>query len=117
MRFAILTHDHPFPHWDLLLQCGETCRTWRLLAAPDSPGPISAEPIPDHRVLYLEYEGPVSSDRGTVTRWDGGPLVWVTARADRVRVIVSGHQWQGIVVLQQTDNGWVCERHMAQKFG
>ncbi len=27
-RFAILNHDHPFLHWDLLLEDGDRCRTW-----------------------------------------------------------------------------------------
>ena len=91
MRFAILTHDHPFPHWDLLLEAGETCRTWRLLANPDSEGPIPAEILPDHRVFYLDYEGPVSGNRGTVLQWDSGECTWLTARADLVRVICRGN--------------------------
>lgn len=71
-RFAILTHDHPFFHWDLLLEVGAVAWTWRLL---DEPGPnqeIRSERIGDHRLLYLDYEGPVSGDRGRVALWDAG---------------------------------------------
>jgi len=110
MRFAILTHDHPFLHWDLLLECGEICRSWRLLTPPDTSGPIPAETLPDHRVFYLEYEGPVTGNRGTVTRWDAGSCVWVTACEDRVRVLCFGAKWQGAVTLRCTPNGWIAQR-------
>ena len=33
-RYAILTHDHPFFHWDLLLERDEVAWTWRLLDDP-----------------------------------------------------------------------------------
>jgi hypothetical protein len=71
-RYAILTHDHPFPHWDFLLEWGDACRTWRLLAEPAPGHPIPAEPLPDHRLHYLDYEGPVSGNRGVVAQWDAG---------------------------------------------
>jgi hypothetical protein len=32
------------------------------------PGPFQAAPIGDHRRVYLEREGPVSGNRGTVSR-------------------------------------------------
>jgi hypothetical protein len=71
-RYAILTHDHPFPHWDLLLEWGESCRTWRLLDAPACGATVRAQELPPHRLAYLDYEGPVSAGRGTVARWDAG---------------------------------------------
>lgn len=73
-RFVILTHDHPFLHWDLLLEQEGVgaLRAWRLLAEPLSAPTIDAEPLADHRALYLDYEGPVSGGRGHVVRWDTG---------------------------------------------
>lgn len=47
-------------------------RAWRLLTEPAAGIEIVAEVLPDHRRLYLDYEGPVSGGRGTVTRWDAG---------------------------------------------
>lgn len=72
-RFTILEHDHPALHWDLLLESGDTLKTWRL-AQPPGPNThrIEATEIADHRLLYLDYEGPVSGERGVVKRWDGG---------------------------------------------
>jgi len=34
--------------------------------------PFLAEKIHDHRLEYLEYEGPISNDRGVVKRMDRG---------------------------------------------
>ena len=78
-RFVILEHDHPALHWDLMLECGDVLKTWRLAAVPTSAGAIRAEPVPDHRRLYLDYEGPVSGNRGQVKRWDWGDYRWETA--------------------------------------
>jgi hypothetical protein len=71
-RFAILEHDHPELHWDLLLEAGAALRTWRLAQPPEHPHPIAATQLPDHRTLYLDYEGPVSGGRGVVRAWDRG---------------------------------------------
>ena len=73
MRFVILEHDHPVMHWDLMLEAGDVLQTWRLMQPPESVGcAIEATALGDHRVMYLDYEGPVSGDRGTVKRWDAG---------------------------------------------
>src|SRR5580765_3650553 len=33
-RYVILAHDHPFPHWDLMLERDASLRTWRLATLP-----------------------------------------------------------------------------------
>lgn len=71
-RFVILSHDHPFPHWDFLLEDGETLRSWRLRDFPRPGLSLAAEPLQDHRKAYLDYEGPVSGGRGTVVQIDAG---------------------------------------------
>ena len=71
-RFCILLHDHPYWHWDFLLEHGDHALCWRLLRQPCCNEPIAAEPQPPHRLLYLDYAGPVSNDRGTVKRIDHG---------------------------------------------
>jgi hypothetical protein len=73
-RWAVLRHDYPFLHWDLLLERtdAQAAATWRLLRRPCCDEPIAAESLPDHRVAYFDYEGPVSSGRGTVQRLERG---------------------------------------------
>lgn len=87
-RFVVLSHDWPTPHFDLLLEAGGVLKAWRLFAEP--LGPVAAEPNFDHRLLYLEYEGPLSGDRGRVRRWDSGTYngeigVRVTFTGERLR--------------------------------
>ena len=104
-RFTILTHDHPFPHWDLLLERGESLQTWRLLTVPDSPGEITAEPLPDHRLMYLDYEGPVSNGRGVVSRWDTGDYCivqkTVEESAERLEIELTGERLAGRFILER----------------
>ena len=111
-RFAILVHDHPFLHWDFLLENGAVCRAWRLLADPDSiMNVIPAEELPDHRLMYLDYEGPVSGQRGCVTRWDGGEFQWQINGQDNCEVELSGQQWNGFVRLCRSEGTrWSCNR-------
>ncbi|MFO0805318.1 MAG: DNA polymerase ligase N-terminal domain-containing protein [Gemmataceae bacterium] len=76
-RFVILEHDWPAVHWDLLLEAGGVLRAWRLLAEPGPGRTVPAEPNFDHRLAYLEYEGPLTGDRGRVKRWDAGEFEWL----------------------------------------
>ena len=104
-RFVLLIHDHPFVHWDLLVQRGEVLRSWRLLESPDrwrsaaESIELSAEAISDHRLLYLDYEGPVSRERGRVVRWDHGQAEWLAESESSVRVRLSGSRLVGELVL------------------
>src|SRR5215472_18189906 len=107
-RFAILAHDHPAPHWDLFLEAGPVLRSWRL-AAPLVPGaPVAAEPSPDHRLAYLDYEGPVSGGRGTVTRVDTGMFSYQLDEPDCVRIHLTGVRFAGSLIIEQAADGWVC---------
>ena len=105
-RFAILTHDHPFWHWDVLLEKEAVLRAWRVLAAPDSLGPLALEPLPDHRMLYLDYEGPVSGDRGEVRQWDAGTYEMVTESEVQLIVDLQGRRLRGRFCLTQSAVGW-----------
>lgn len=55
-----------------MLACGETLRTWALEREPCVGAVITAMGLPDHRLAYLDYQGPVSGERGTVLRVDSG---------------------------------------------
>ena len=72
-RFVILEHDYPELHWDFMLECAGALKTWRLAEPPATHGElIAAVALEDHRLDYLDYEGPVSGNRGRVKRWDRG---------------------------------------------
>ncbi len=93
-RYVILEHDHPARHWDFMLECGDVLRTWRLAAPPAPGGSVAAEPSFDHRRAYLDYEGPVGGNRGTVTRWDAGTFSWEEA-GEGVAVCLAGARLRG----------------------
>jgi DNA polymerase Ligase (LigD) len=73
-RFVILCHALPSGerHWDFMLEFGRALRTWALSEEPAPGRDIAAKTLPDHRLEYLDYEGPISEGRGDVARWDSG---------------------------------------------
>ena len=84
-------------HWDLLLQRGQLLHTWAIDENPfENPNrPVDALKIHHHRLEYLDYEGPVSNDRGTVKRFERGDLQWVCFAKDTVVVDIVGQQFSG----------------------
>lgn len=103
LRFAILTHDYPELHWDLLLEVETGLRTWRLQRPANENGPILALPLANHRKEYLDYEGPVSGNRGHVTRWDYGELEWLLMSPLCIRARLRGNRLQGEIQVQATE--------------
>ncbi len=72
-RFVILRHDSPRgEHFDFMLEAGGVLKTWALPRAPEAGVEMNCEALADHRLAYLDYEGPISGDHGVVTRWDCG---------------------------------------------
>src|SRR5688572_3231695 len=110
-RFVILEHDHPTLHWDLMLESGPVLRTWRLAGPPESAGEVvAAEASFDHRLAYLDYEGPVSGGRGTVLRWDHGTYQLEGEAAGRIVLRFEGGRITGRAVLEECHPGWVFRR-------
>jgi hypothetical protein len=104
-RFVVLTHDYPFLHWDLMLEEGNSLRTWRLMQPPDTEGPIEAEALGNHRLAYLDYDGPVSENRGTVERWDAGTYSLCSTGAEDIRVVLQGGKLVGMGAIERTLTG------------
>jgi hypothetical protein len=105
----VLEHDSPRGlHWDFMLEQGNALRTWALAARPDSPGAIAAEALADHRLAYLDNEGPVSGDRGTVTRWDRGDYEIERCSEVELVVILQGKRLAGRATLARLPDlpGW-----------
>lgn len=100
-RYVILEHDYPILHWDLMLEAADVLRTWRLTAPPTPGIMITATAAFDHRRLYLDYEGPVSENRGRVVRWDHGTFIWQETEEDYLAVDLHGVRLRGPVVLKR----------------
>jgi hypothetical protein len=111
-RFVILEHTWDGVHWDLMLEDGESLRTWAT-DGPIEPGNWQpARPLPAHRRVYLDFEGPISGGRGEVRRWDAGEFrarIWTDTH---VLAEVAGCQLVGVVELwvvggsSSGDAGW-----------
>jgi hypothetical protein len=97
-RFALLRHAE-FPtvsaeHFDLLLQTQISANpddrvllTFAFIAADfNSRHPLLLRLQPPHRQMYLDYEGPVKGNagtvggRGAVKKADGGILEWLSPK-------------------------------------
>ena len=110
-RFAILEHDWPTRHWDFLLEAGDVLRAWRLLEEPELDKVVPAEANFDHRLLYLEFEGPLSGNRGSAMRWDAGTFEWIENEANRVVVELMGLRLSGVALLEKRPEGWGVSIH------
>jgi hypothetical protein len=75
-RYVVLHHTgYGEPHFDFMIAVDDISplRTWRSPVWPiDRRTP--PQPLPDHRRVYLTYEGPVSNGRGHVRRVAEGVL-------------------------------------------
>src|SRR5437660_7634987 len=100
-RFVILEHNHPMLHWDLLLEEGDHLRGWRLAEPPLAGRTIRAEATPDHRLLYLDYEGPVTGGRGEVRRWDAGEYEFHQSEEPDLSLNLAGRRFRGPVCLHR----------------
>jgi DNA polymerase ligase (LigD)-like protein len=129
-RFVLLYHDCPAEnprslHFDLMLEAAGALRTWAIRELPRSWGvtagrvpsgcssegssvliastnTVPAEQIPDHRLAYLDYEGPVSGGRGTVTRLDSGEYVSQKESPNQWALELTGRIIRGQVALRRT---------------
>src|SRR6266481_8830595 len=100
-RFVILIHDYPELHWDFMLEKEAVLRTWRLARQPSEAGPIDAVPLADHRLAYVDYEGPVSGNRGSVRRFDRGEFTVVREIVDRLEIQLEGTILQGRALIER----------------
>ena len=118
-RFVLLEHtgapDDPAGlHYDLLLEQGTECRTWRLAGIPQAGGPdVVAVELPPHRLAWLDQvAGEVSGGRGFARRIDAGTYEPAAPPAadespDAVHVTLNGAQLSGRLMLRAATDRWV----------
>ncbi len=85
----------------------EKLRSFRLEQPPAEGILIRAEALSDHRVAYLDYEGPVSRNRGEVKRWDWGDVESLADTSEEISLRLLGRRIAGTAVLTQNrETGW-----------
>lgn len=99
-------------HWDLMVEAGpeQPLVTFQLRAPPLAA--VAGRRTPDHRRAYLDYEGPVSGERGVVAIWDRGQVEDEQGdpRAPRWRGRFAGVRLRGPWELQDGPAGEVALR-------
>ncbi|MFQ5424042.1 MAG: hypothetical protein ACE5F9_08680, partial [Phycisphaerae bacterium] len=106
VAFVVLRHsERSGTHFDLMIDAGERLATWRYLTEPFGAAAdgMSCEEIGRHRRVYLDYEGPISGDRGHVTRSDGGLCEVHSRRDDRWDVTFGGQRLRGRFLIERIE--------------
>ena len=122
-RFVLLRHEFPpgsdrSDHWDFMLEHEGVLRTWELgelpsswaralgIESPNNLSEVCARPLADHRLAYLDFEGPLTGDRGTVRRCDRGEFDVLCSDATRFHVNMSGSYLRGEIELRLMESQW-----------
>lgn len=90
LRFAVLRHTGvPQEHFDLLIETSpdRPLATWKCMHWPLPQTSINARQ-PDHRRIYLDYEGMVPGGRGEVIKVAGGQCAIHHANDDEIAAIL-----------------------------
>jgi hypothetical protein len=111
-RFVVLHHTGvAAPHYDLLFEWepGEPLTSFRCPTWPPTPGEAWEE-RPDHRRAYLDYEGPISGDRGVVARRAAGTLRFDVMTVDPPSLVFTFDGSLCVVVAHEIGRGrWVVQ--------
>jgi hypothetical protein len=118
--FVLLRHETTEGvHWDLMLDVGPSLATWQLVEDPAASSEpragegIPARLLPEHRREYLDYEGPVSRNRGYVTRSDHGTYRLLTRKPAAWTILLTGEGLSGRFRLSAVRPGateWLFQR-------
>ena len=113
-RFTISHHtgSKEGDHYDLMLEHGDTLKTWRLANTAFLVSQVARQ-VKDHRKTYLEYEGEISGDRGRVKITDTGTYSVDEWKDDRIQVALVGRSIKTRLILtlnakhpEDTDPRW-----------
>ena len=119
-RFVLLRHKcHPTDfkpsHWDLMLERQGILLTWELRELPTawtepsqlaSSDSVAARQLADHRLAYLDYEGPVSEKRGSVFCHDRGTYELLQQSDGYLELSLQGAILHGTAELRQIKLHW-----------
>ena len=109
-RFVILHHQSPSgEHWDVMLETDSVLKTWSIPPQSSSGASFvcAAAQLSPHRKHYLDYEGEVSGNRGTVHRVDAGTYEQRLPET----FFLSGTRFIGTLTLENEIMKFVSERY------
>jgi hypothetical protein len=90
-------------HYDWLFESHGCLATWatRDYLPTDTDGEVTGLRLPDHRTMYLDYEGSVSGNRGSVQRAEVGAFELIDSSQDHYQIRTRG-QRDGVLNLYLT---------------
>ena len=78
-----------------MLEYGDHLATWELPEALEVGARLDVVPLANHRLAYLDYEGPLTEQRGTVSRYEWGSYKTVLDDARQQVVVLHGQTLEG----------------------
>jgi hypothetical protein len=108
LRYAVLHHTGiANPHFDLLIETspGSPLASWRSAMWPVTQ-PTTLLRLNDHRQLYLDFEGRLTNNRGSVKRIETGICQIDIVTNDRWNLQLCGHR---LTLTHLISENWLCE--------
>jgi hypothetical protein len=68
---------------------------------------VAAEPLGDHRLAYLDKQGPLNGKRGAVSRVDAGTYVTRTDSQEKWELSLAGELLRGAIQLRLRSEQWI----------
>ncbi len=114
---VLLRHDLPDGsyHFDWMLARDDHCPllTFRLdrdISLDNQP--FEAQPIGDHRRTYLDYEGPISGNRGSVSRVAVGWCGLKKVSSNEIKLTLDlAHRTGNLRGIRQSDGRFLFAQH------
>ena len=126
MQFVVLHHTFPEghhrqEHWDLMFEDRGTLKTWALPAMLSDGMDLAVIRLPDHRMEYLKYEGPISGNRGQVCRVLTGDFKWLDEKRSQVQLYPKDQSGTWLLEFKYDANGaqlrcWAQEENEPKVF-
>jgi hypothetical protein len=108
LRYVVLRHEgYGELHFDVMFELAERSKlaSWHAPSWPPQSGDQWLE-LGEHRSAYLEYEGSVSGNRGTVTRIASGTHQLIAKSIDRVEITC--REGLELVLIRSNGQIWRC---------
>jgi hypothetical protein len=111
-RFVVLWHNGiDAPHYDLMFETspGSALATWRSPVWPINSSTTITN-LRDHRAAFLNFQGALSGDRGTVTQIATGNCRILFQENSRWTILLDeGASQQTLTLQHDMDDRWLAE--------
>ncbi|MHC4130873.1 MAG: DNA polymerase ligase N-terminal domain-containing protein [Planctomycetota bacterium] len=113
-RFVIHEHTRGKDiHWDLMLQVGNTLKTYRLDKSPHQllHASSNATEIFDHQIKFLTYEGSVNQGKGNVCIVENGTYEIINEDPEHISLNLNGKILISRYILKHIeDDNWILTK-------